>query len=330
MPRYVRGGVVQDALHRHPAVQAWRTLGPEHRTPDSVHILKERRRGKTGKSAVYRLTGVGYDDSAVVAKRCQKDTGLIERTIYQDILPRLPMPHLHYYGFLEEPGGKVCWLFLQDAGEQAYLPHNLEHRTVAAQWLGLVHVSVPLLTSGSCFPDRGPAHYLEHMKRARDTLVRNPNNRALDDDDLRMLESIVSHSDILETRWNQIERFCNRIPCTLVHGDFSAKNVRLRNGPDGVALLPLDWEKAGWGVPAADLEQLDVSTYWSVIRNVWSEVDLQDLQRLAHLGRIFRCLAALGWDSRRLEYHGVERVMWRMRSYESRLADLVQTAEWRM
>ena len=93
--------------------------------------------------------------------------------------------------------------------------------------------------------------------------------------------------------------------------------------------MPLDWEAAGWGVPADDIQELDIPTYWSVIRNDWTDVDLQDVQQLADYGKVFRCLASISWDSDRLKYQWVERAMWRMRSYEPWLSDLVRTVEWR-
>src|SRR5205814_3728573 len=50
---------------------------------------------------VYRLQGAGPDSSAVIAKRSRKADALIERTIYEEILPRVTVPSLRYYGFLE-------------------------------------------------------------------------------------------------------------------------------------------------------------------------------------------------------------------------------------
>ena len=59
-----------------------------------------------------------------------------------------------------------------------------------------------------------------------------------------MLESIISQCNVLESCWRKVERFCDRMPQTLVHGDFTAKNIRVRNR-HGSALLPFDWEMAG-------------------------------------------------------------------------------------
>jgi hypothetical protein len=329
MPRFVDNTAIQANFDEHPAVRFWQALRPERATPEAIVILKERRRKEKAKSAVYRLEGVGPEGTSVIAKRCRQATAAIERTIYEDILPHLPVPTLGYFGYVEEPNSEYCWLFLEDAGGEVYLPHDVEHRTAAAQWLGLMHISAAGVAAASCLPDRGPAHYMDHLEFAQDTILQNLHNPMLADGDLQVLGSVVSLLDIVKSRWTEVERFCSRIPRTLVHCDFVAKNVRIRNGSSKAVLLPLDWEKAGWGVPADDIQELDIPTYWSIIRNDWTDVDLQDIQQLADFGKIFRCLASISWDSGRLDSQWVERAMWRMRSYEPWLSDVLQTVEWK-
>src|SRR5438874_3259062 len=81
----------------HPAVHAWRQLYPDAELL-RITPLRVRRR----KSTIYRLEGAGRAGGAVVAKRCGKETGLVERTVYEEILPGLSLPSLRYYGFLED------------------------------------------------------------------------------------------------------------------------------------------------------------------------------------------------------------------------------------
>lgn len=64
-------------LLAHPAVVAWRRLWPEL-VPDTVVELRARRT-----SAIYLLTGVGTDGSAVIAKRSPAPEAMIERTVYE-------------------------------------------------------------------------------------------------------------------------------------------------------------------------------------------------------------------------------------------------------
>jgi hypothetical protein len=330
MSRYVSKKILHDNLIEHPAVKFWHRFDSSRVKPEVVVVLKERRKKKMGKSAVYRLKAIGPAGTNVIAKRCKRTTCMKEHIIYKDILPHLPMPTLDYFGFIEEPNGKLCWLFLEDAGDEEYLPHIPEHRTIAAQWLGLMHTTASQITVGSCLSDRGPTHYLELLKEAQGTILQNFNNPALNDGDLKVLESIISLLHIVKSSWKEVEQFCDQIPRTLVHCDFVTKNVRIRNGPAGIAIMPLDWEYSGWGAPAIDIKDLDITTYWSVINNVWPDLNLQIIQKLACLGKIFECLAAISWDSDRLKYQWVDRGVWRIRSYESRLSVLVKAAEWRI
>jgi aminoglycoside phosphotransferase (APT) family kinase protein len=126
------------------------------------------------------------------------------------------------------------------------------------------------------------------------------------------------------------------MPLTLVHGDFVAKNLRVRNSQEGPILLPLDWETAGWGVPAADLAQVvgraarpDLATYWSIVRESSWELDLPTLQRLADLGVVFRVLAAIRWTSEALPYRWLHMPMLDMRSYDDRLRVVMQATNWK-
>ena len=64
----------------------------------------------------------------------------------------------------------------------------------------------------------------------------NVTNPALNTDDGHVLEAIVSQLNLLEARWSQVESFCDRMPGTLVHGDFVGKNMNIRTSPDGLAL----------------------------------------------------------------------------------------------
>jgi Ser/Thr protein kinase RdoA (MazF antagonist) len=117
----------------------------------------------------------------------------------------------------------------------------------------------PLLTlrggAAARLPDRGPGHYPGHLRSARAAILGNLTNSALSAEDRALLNTIVSQCDALESRWDQVQRTCDRMPRTLVHGDFVVKNVNVRSGPAGPAFLAFDWETAGWGVPAPDLVQ---------------------------------------------------------------------------
>ncbi len=320
--------MVQTDLLEHRAVQAWRELESGHVEPERIEILKGRlpNESRSSNKIVCRLVGVGPAGAAVVAKRCRYPKAVMERTIYEDILPYLPIPTLDCYGMVEESNGEFCWLFLEDAGEEEYSALVGRHHALNAQWLGLMHTSATHVTAVACLPDKGPKHYLKRLRSARDTIVRNLVNLALQPDDLAPLEAIVGWCDLLESHWDQVAEFCNGIPRTLVHGDFAAKNLRVRSSHDEMVLLPFDWGHAGWAVPASDLKRVDVAAYWSVVRGHWPWLGVQEIQRLAVFGKIFHCLDAIYWELLSFKYEWLKIPISNMRIYESRLVDAIRAA----
>src|SRR5215213_8260484 len=136
--------------------RAWITFGSERVQPENTQILKDKR-------FIYRLKGVGPEGSAVIAKQCEQGDGMLEHTIYKEILSRLPVPTLRCHGFVEEANGEFCWLFLEDAGTEVFQFRIRKHRALAARWLGLMHTSAEHVAATTCLPDRGPDYYLEHL-----------------------------------------------------------------------------------------------------------------------------------------------------------------------
>jgi Phosphotransferase enzyme family len=324
--REVRGA----DLPEHPAVKAWGQLWPGAGVPRRAEILCGFRK-KAWKRTVYRLDGAGPAGSAVIAKRSPAAQARVERTFYEEILPHLPVPTLRYYGFVEEPGAEFCWLFLEEADGEPYSPSLGDHRVLAARWLGLLHTSAAYVTPASRLPDRGPGHYLGHLRSARATILRHLANPGLADGGLMVLQSVVSQCNTLEAGWGQVEEVCDGMPRAFLHGDFKVKNLRVRTGRAGTALLAFDWETGGWGVPAADLgasANPDLATYQSVVRDRWPGLDVRALQRLVHVGKVFRNLAAMDWAAQGLPYDGTGEALTKLRIYESRQADLLGVAAW--
>jgi aminoglycoside phosphotransferase (APT) family kinase protein len=129
-------------------------------------------------------------------------------------------------------------------------------------------------------------------------------------------------------RWSQVETCCEAIPSTLVHGDFRPKNVHVRRDHDGSALLPMDWETAGWGGPAPDLARVDLQAYWTVVREYWPALDLPAVQRLANLGKLFCRLAAMNWESMSLKSDWLDGPMASIRVCHAKLSDAILAIPW--
>jgi hypothetical protein len=318
-----------------PAVKAWKELRAEPVEPGRVEIRLLKRKSR---SAIYRLAGVGPGGS-VIAKWCRQPAAAAERTIYDEVLQHLPVISLRCYGLVEEEDSRFCWLFLEDGGGQEYSPQRAEQRVLAAQWLGLLHTSAARVAAAARLPDRGPDHYLGHLRSARAAILGNLANGALSAEERALLRAIVCQCDALESRWDQVQRACERMPRTLVHGDLVVKNVNVRPGPAGPAFLAFDWEMAGWGVPAPDLVQTllldrvasvspDIPAYWAMVRDSWPHLAIEDIRRLAGVGSVFRLLAMIDWLSLYLAYPWVSKPMASMRIYQAELAPAVQAAGW--
>jgi ABC-type multidrug transport system ATPase subunit len=301
----------------HPAVAAWCALSELHRVPARVDVVHE-----SGKSATYRLAGVGDGASAVIAKRCFAATGSVERTVYESVLPRLPVTALRYYGAVAD--GVHTWLFLEDAGAMQFAPTVALQRSLVSAWLATMHTSAEPVVAGVDLPNRGVHHTLDQLRAARDRIAINLGNPVLTRSDRKELQSVIAACDALERRWPELEACCRGAPVTLVHGDFRPKNVHLQPSVSSGRVYVLDWETAGRGVPAVDLappkglclrNHLDLVTYFSIARARWPALSIESIDRLMTAGTIFRRLAAMDWASLDLASPHVARGVARLRIY---------------
>lgn len=311
-------------MSQHPAFRAWRELQPATETPRGIEILKGKppREGKELRRIVCRITGVGLTGSAVIGKGCRPNNGMVEDTIYRNILPHLPFHSLNYYGMVEEPNGDYCWLFLQDAGEEIYSPELEDHQLLRAQWLALMHTSAARFAAPNSLPDKGLGHYLKRLRTIRNAILHYLAGQAIQDSDLVLFEATMSQCNQLESRWDLVEELCEGLPRTLVHGDFVAKNLRVRSSHNGTLLLPFDWGEAGWGTAARDIIHVDSEAYWTEVSTHWPEITAQTIQRSATAGRILRCIDAIYW----LHNGWMETLKGHLTVYSSWLADAMQEA----
>jgi hypothetical protein len=285
--------IIIEGCRTHPAVEAWAAATSAGTLPESVHVLRER-----PTEAVYLLAGVAPGGASVIAKRALPARTVIERTVYENILPRLPLTAPRCYGsWINEPDG---WLFMENAGVERYSRTDPEHLALAARWLGIMHTTARRVPAARSLPDGGPARYLSHLRRGRDRIFRSLDTYSYAPAEVEDLMATVARCAALEARWDRVEQACNGVPATVVHGDFQSKNVYLRTDRGSLGVLPIDWETVGWGSPAADLADLhlprvDLPTYWTVVREFWPDVDLRALERLAAIGGLLSGCAEFDW-----------------------------------
>jgi hypothetical protein len=326
-------GALTEIVERQ-AREAWSALQPALGEPERIDLLKGRKERKT----VCRLVGAGPSRTDVIAKRYRLSSGRIERAIYDDVLPRLPLPSLRCYGLAEEANGTRCWLFLEDAAGEPYSIALEEHRRLAGHWLGFLHTSVPGAPTAP-LSDHGPSHYLERLRTTRAVIVASRANPAIGASHTKTLNAIDRQLDVLEERWELVEQRCAAMPRTVVHGDFVPKNLHVRSNACAPALLCFDWACGGWGSPAVDLAQApsssdrfsaspDLAAYWSVVRDHWPTYSLRSIEEWANIGSMFRALASMCWASRSLASEWVDEPITEMRVAQSLIGRAVRTARW--
>ncbi len=321
MSREPPAAVLSGKLGGHPAVAAWRALVPDAPDPERIEVLRQ---GK--KSTTYRLVESTPGGASIIAQRACMAKALIERTVYEDILPHLPITSPRYYG-CRAADPHFAWLFLEDIGDERYTPTDRAQLALAGHWVGLMHTAAARVPAARGFPEGGPPRYLDHLRADLQTIRANLANPALTAGDAATLGRLASDLDRLEGAWAALACACTGLPATLVHGDLQRKNLYVRNGAGQSALYAIDWETAGWGIPAADLARIDLPTYWSVVRSVWHHVRLEDVRRLGVVGRIFRELVAIRWVSPQLAYDSplyLSRPISWLRIMHDRLSDAVR------
>lgn len=295
--------VLTEGLDEHDAVTAWRQLHGRSAGPDSIQILKYKR-----KSAVYRLNGAGPGGAPIIAKRCGQTTGLVEQMVYDEVLPHVSARSLRCYGLCPEPAGDDCWLFLEDAVGEPYSPQNPHHRALAARWLSRLHLAALPDSLKARLPHRGLSHYFRLLQESRFILQDNlERNSGLLSEDRAVLSKILAYCDLLDAHWGTIEAIQKAMPHAAVHGDFVIKNVRIQEGARGPALLVFDWELSGWGVPGTDLAQFigrvaspDLEVYCEGLRR--EKIDLHTVKSAAACGNLLRLVNNVSWATMLLDF----------------------------
>ena len=77
--------------------------------------------------------------------------------------------------------------------------------------------------------------------------------------------------------------------------EFIAKNVFVRGTGNAIEIVPIDWEKAGWGVLAEDLSTVDLDAYLRSAAPHFPHLTVGLLKRATGLGKVFRSIVFIGW-----------------------------------
>jgi aminoglycoside phosphotransferase (APT) family kinase protein len=274
----------------HPAVKAWAAATSQTTAPEYILVFRERKG-----SALYGLPALGGDGVTVIAKRSPAPLHTTERLVYEAILPNLPVTTPRCYGAL--PNGEHGWIFVEHVGTDRYRQDEPEHRALAARWLATMHTEAVWIAASESLPIAGPARYLEQLRAGRDRILHSLESWSFDPSEVEVLNATASYCDAIERRWDRVLAICREVPSTLVHCDFRPKNAFVKRDSNGLSLWPIDWEMAGFGLPAADLTRIDLRTYWSTIQPDWPHVTFETVESLASAGHVLQWVAAIDWES---------------------------------
>jgi hypothetical protein len=337
MTRTVPVPIATRELPGHPVLLAW--LSVSGSPPDRVEQIL--RRGTRSKPALYRLDFTRDGRPSVFAKHGPASRIEPERKVYESILPHVPVTSPRFFGACSEPDG-TAWLFVEDVGDVRYSQDDRAHRELAARWLGRMHGVTAAMAGRVPLPPAGQERYLGHLRSARATILENLGNEALSAEARAVLSAVLGQFDRLESAWPRLERACAAFPVTLLHADFQPKNLRIRDSGGDPELHPIDWETAGWGVPAADLARLlrrgpvshvAAPVYAETIREHLPQLDLAAIERLSVIGVVFQSLAGVDWSCAELHFDSaawlIEPIN-TMRLYHARIHDALDSSgEWR-
>jgi Phosphotransferase enzyme family len=280
----------------------------------AIEVLKSERR----KSTVYRIRGL-LPGAPVVAKRCSQAVARVERDVYESIMPQLPLPRLRLYGCAAE-ADEACWLFVEDAGDDGFNPAVGKHRELAARWLGVAHTVTATASGGHSLPDRDASHYRALLDSALGTLGFAVHNPALETSEIDVLKRAIRQCERLASNWGDVSALLQALPRTFVHGGFYRKNIRIKTVGGATALLPFDWESAGWGFPAIDLAHVDPRLYLEAVKSEWPNVDLAMLEAQVRVGRILWCLKAVPGEGRAFRSSWPKRAVAKVGIYSEEMA----------
>jgi aminoglycoside phosphotransferase (APT) family kinase protein len=301
------------------AANLWEAHGGQAINLESAQVLKESMRAR-----VYRLPAMRGSEG-VVAKRTKREA--LELLVLREIAPLLPISVPRLLATVDD--GTSTWMFMEDAGDVQYVSTTLDHRRALARLLATIHNNL----DGSFaerLPARRSAHYFAHLESAKQRLEAGLANPELPCDGAATLRSTIDLLLHVEHSWGNIEEFDGRARPTLVHGDLVPKNIAVQDRGSTLQLLLLDWEKAGWGNPAPDLARSReakltpnalMNEYQRSAKGYLRSTPRADTARLAHLGTVYRCLAAIDWDSTRLAVQRLRRPLRVLPLYSAAMAE---------
>jgi hypothetical protein len=170
-----------------------------------------------------------------VAKRCEADTAKVEIALYGEVFPKISAPTLRFYGSEEIPGAEYCWIFLEDGGDRKCSYRRKPDRALAVEWLAALHTSAHHLDLD--FLPGPDLYFASHLREGRELIAGSLDNPVFSSEHRGLLSQVVRDLEITAFHRDEVAAYCSKMPKTLVHGDFVAKNIRIKDRTGAPALL---------------------------------------------------------------------------------------------
>jgi len=304
----------------HPARAAWLTAGGT--SVEGIEVLLNENGLPWHKSSIFRLILREPSESvaSVIAKKGRPDRIRLEQRLYESVLPQIPVTKLRYLGHAQDPDLDRAWIFVEDAGDEPFLDGSADHRKIASEWVGALHTTAAGMPAVRSLPHEGTEDHLAMLRAARTYLLRFPTGPEMSEGTAGTVHSLVDTLSELEDRWSLVEDSCDRAPRTLVHGDLTSKNLRVRSQEGSQALFALDWETASFSFPATDLSIVEPAHYLAQVGRIWPTLTLDDVERLALVGRIFLTVGFLEATAKGLDRSWIDAATWDLAYYEEELS----------
>jgi len=308
---------------RRRAASAWEDLAGVAHGPRDVQVICT-----TGKTAVFRLSGLGGSERSVIAKKSPSRAAAFERSIYA-LLTELPVSALRCLGTIADADPGFTWLFLEDGGAYFLEIGSRRDQVLVSSWLASLHLAGQGLAGGERLPRRGAEWHLAHLVSAHEILSATLARRSLEDGQRRLLKSLLARLDAIEARRDELNLRCVEAPTTFLHGDLKPQNLLIRFTDGSAEVLPCDWEMAGHGPIAADLGAwspgVDPDVYVSIVRPHWPTCDRDRVKDLAELGRLLRLIDGIYWAGVDLEWPRKETPMWQLKHIDNEMPSAMRS-----
>ncbi|MBI4317240.1 MAG: aminoglycoside phosphotransferase family protein [Chloroflexi bacterium] len=246
-----------------------------------------------------------------------------ELCVYRDLLADANLGIARYYGSVWDDSKGTFWLLLEHVNGEILQYHEYPYWVASASWLGRMQRYMgqhsDRLSDCPVLAEHDRHFFVSTAERALHSVSQLFPSLA------RNLEEVLGKYD------NLVETLV-RQPKTLVHGDYTPRQIIVDAGSSPARICPVDWEGAAMGSSLFDLailadgfdgNRLDeiLLAYGRELGNC--DVQTFDLDDIKHFANCVRLHRVMGWLSRSFEHRYPESTVTKLLRMAKELANVV-------